>query len=89
MRRRSTLVAAAAAVGLALVGWAAAPASADVQKPRQVTLFSGPTGGAWYPIAGGLSKVFADAGVRSAAEVGVASPTSPWCRRGAASSASP
>lgn len=68
--RRSMLAAAAVAVGLTFAASVAVPASADVQKPRQVTLFSGPTGGAWYPIAGGLSKVFADAGVRSAAEVG-------------------
>jgi TRAP transporter TAXI family solute receptor len=40
------------------------------EAPSQITIFSGPQGGSWYGMGGGLANLFADAGVRANADVG-------------------
>lgn len=46
-------------------------ASAHAESPpAQITILSGPQGGGWYAMAGGLAQFFNNHGVRSTAEVG-------------------
>lgn len=47
--------------------------SAQAQEaiaPSQLTIFSGPQGGSWYAMGGGMAQLFSEAGARSNAEVG-------------------
>ncbi|WP_420391256.1 TAXI family TRAP transporter solute-binding subunit, partial [Acuticoccus sp.] len=57
------------AAALAALVSAAGAAQAQ-QPPQQITILSGPQGGSWYGMGGGLADLFADAGVRANAEVG-------------------
>lgn len=62
-----------ACAGLAAVlAWSALPggAAAQSQPPRQLTIFTGPQGGSWYAMGGGLARIFQEAGVRTSSEVG-------------------
>lgn len=62
--KRSIVVAATAASALL-------SASAHAENaPSQITILSGPQGGGWYAMAGGLAQFFSNHGVRSTAEVG-------------------
>lgn len=38
--------------------------------PSQLTIFSGPQGGSWYAMGGGMAQLFSEQGVRANAEVG-------------------
>lgn len=38
--------------------------------PSQLTIFSGPQGGSWYAMGGGMAQLFSEEGVRANAEVG-------------------
>ena len=59
------------AAALLAAGLAATPALAQEAKaPGQLTIFSGPQGGSWYAMGGGMAQLFSEAGVRSSAEVG-------------------
>jgi TRAP transporter TAXI family solute receptor len=45
-------------------------AAAQGQAPQQLTIFTGPQGGSWYAMGGGLARIFQEAGVRTSSEVG-------------------
>jgi hypothetical protein len=62
-----------ASTGLAAtLAFAALPcgASAQGQPPPQLTIFTGPQGGSWYAMGGGVARIFQEAGVRTSSEVG-------------------
>ncbi|WP_137128155.1 TAXI family TRAP transporter solute-binding subunit [Roseomonas sp. HF4] len=62
-----------ASTGLAVaLGFAVLPGSAAAQgqAPQQLTIFTGPQGGSWYAMGGGLARIFQEAGVRASSEVG-------------------
>jgi hypothetical protein len=62
-----------ASVGMAIAfGCAALPgvAAAQGEAPQQLTIFTGPQGGSWYAMGGGLARIFQEAGVRASSEVG-------------------
>jgi TRAP transporter TAXI family solute receptor len=58
-----------AAVAAMLLG-VAQPALAQGTPPQQLTIFTGPQGGSWYAMGGGLARLYQEAGVRASSEVG-------------------
>ncbi|WP_372619231.1 TAXI family TRAP transporter solute-binding subunit [Falsiroseomonas sp.] len=44
--------------------------AAQGRAPQQLTIFTGPQGGSWYAMGGGLARIFQEAGVRTSSEVG-------------------
>ncbi len=70
---RSSLLRTAARIGavaaLAL-GTVFGAAHAQGKPPQQLTIFTGPQGGSWYAMGGGLARIFQEAGIRASSEVG-------------------
>lgn len=58
-----------AAVAVGLLGFAQ-PVLAQGKPPPQLTIFTGPQGGSWYAMGGGLARLYQEAGVRASSEVG-------------------
>lgn len=60
----------AAALAMGALTFGAAPAAAQGTPPQQLTIFTGPQGGSWYAMGGGLARIFQEAGIRASSEVG-------------------
>lgn len=60
---------AGAVVAVAVTGLAL-PALGQGRPPAQLTILTGPQGGSWYAMGGGLARLFQEAGVRASSEVG-------------------
>ena len=58
------------AVPMLAMGMGGPAIAQDATAPSQLTIFSGPQGGSWYAMAGGMAQMFSNEGVRSNAEVG-------------------
>ncbi len=70
---RSSLLRTAARVGAAAalaLGSVSGAAHAQGKPPQQLTIFTGPQGGSWYAMGGGLARIFQEAGIRASSEVG-------------------
>lgn len=67
MTRKIAWIGAAVALGFAGLP-SAAPAQG--QPPQQLSIVTGPQGGSWYAMGGGLARMFQEAGVRASSEVG-------------------
>jgi len=71
MRTTHRTRAAGLALALAVGGLAVSSAVADAdEKPQQLTLQSGVSGGTWFPIGAGIVEIFSAEGVRANAEPG-------------------
>ncbi|WP_188903994.1 TAXI family TRAP transporter solute-binding subunit [Caldovatus sediminis] len=67
MRRTIVFAGMAVALGCAVLN---GTTSAQGEAPPQLTIFTGPQGGSWYAMGGGLARLFQEAGVRASSEVG-------------------
>jgi TRAP transporter TAXI family solute receptor len=58
------------AIPILTLGLGVSVQAQEATEPSQLTIFSGPQGGSWYAMGGGMAQLFSEAGVRSNAEVG-------------------
>lgn len=58
------------AIPILALGLGVSAQAQEATAPSQLTIFSGPQGGSWYAMGGGMAQLFSEAGARSNAEVG-------------------